>query len=38
MELQNAATEAELKRRGAGIACIVEQLTKRAILPSTINQ
>jgi hypothetical protein len=38
IELQNAATEAELKRRGAGMACIVEQLTKRAILPPTINQ
>jgi hypothetical protein len=38
MELQNAATEAELKRRGAGLACIVEQLTKRAILPPTSHQ
>jgi hypothetical protein len=37
-ELQNAATEAELKRKGAGLACIVQQLTMRQVLPPTIHQ
>jgi hypothetical protein len=33
--LQQAATEAELKRRGGGLTCILHQLSLRQILPYT---
>ncbi len=32
-ELQNAATEAELKRRGAGVDRILRELAVRNVLP-----
>ena len=32
-ELQNAATEAELKRRGAGVDHILRELALRNVLP-----